>query len=616
VKVDEHVRAELQIAADQRAFGVLDLSDLRLALLGPDEIFYGASVPKIGIVLAYLAQDPQRALNLDPTVMRELQLVIKRSDNELAAKYSQIVGIDAIQELLQSKQYKFYDADSGGGIWCGKHYGLDVPREVDPIGGHSHAVTVRQCLRYYLMLEQGRLVNPRVCAVLKEIFAAPHLDFHTHNFIDGLRGRDVQVLRKSGSWEDWHLDTARVQNGERAYLLAGATEHPKGEEYLSRMAAEVDTLLCGKPRPPAPKHQLITYDSSSDFAGGGMSYAKPAEDGLGLVMECPPGQYESPVIETDDWFNEAVVSWNVDTPGPAGFIVELRVGRAWDDSWSPWLHVGAWGPVAPRERVTEFEAGRIDKDYFRSNERYDRIQYRIHGDSLVVDSASFEFRVNRITACVSDLSGLPLATRRAGEKGFSPERKGSLVRDSPLAPPPELVHRRLPVPFRSQKSEKPEIAGRICSPTSSSMVMEYRGVNQPTAAVAEAAYDPVHDIYGNWPANVQAAYSFGVPGYLARFTDWGEVERMIAADQPLIASIRVKEPGDLAHAPYKTTKGHLIVLCGFDADGNVEVNDPAASTPETGMLKYARADLEKVWMKAAGGLAYVLLAPSKAARVQ
>lgn len=139
------------------------------------------------------------------------------------------------------------------------------------------------------------------------------------------------------------------------------------------------------------------------------------------------------------------------------------------------------------------------------------------------------------------------------------------------------------------------------------MVMAYRGVDRPTADVVAACYDSVHEIWGNWPQCVQGAYSLGVPGYLARFSDWSAVERLIADGQPLVISIRVDEEGGLAGAPYRTSDGHLLVLTGFDADGNVAVNDPAARNAEKGRATYRRCDLEQAWMRATGGVAYVLL---------
>ncbi|MBU0616630.1 MAG: peptidase C39 family protein, partial [Planctomycetes bacterium] len=55
------------------------------------------------------------------------------------------------------------------------------------------------------------------------------------------------------------------------------------------------------------------------------------------------------------------------------------------------------------------------------------------------------------------------------------------------------------------------------------------------------------------------------------------------------------------------TGGHLLVLVGFEDDDHIAVNDPAYRDPEKGQRTYLREDLENVWMRARGGLAYVLL---------
>jgi hypothetical protein len=138
--------------------------------------------------------------------------------------------------------------------------------------------------------------------------------------------------------------------------------------------------------------------------------------------------------------------------------------------------------------------------------------------------------------------------------------------------------------------------------------MAYRGVDRPTVEVADAAFDQRYRIYGNWPANVQAAYRYGLPGYLARFSDWDDVKRMIAAGQPLIISM-VAGPGELRNAPYNEIGGHLIVITGFTEDGKVTVNDPATTDPDRGRYHCWPDDLETVWMRAKGGTAYVLLPP-------
>lgn len=600
--LDQRIGADLGMAADQRAFGVLDLGHReagggsaaapRLAMLRPDALFYGASVPKIAIVWANLMADRKPGgTPPEPAQDYELGRVIKQSDNDLAAKYSRRVGLDFIQGLLDA--HGFYDRAGRGGLWCGKHYGIDQPRHGDPIADHSHAATVRACLRYYWLLEQGRLGDAEVSAHLMRIFETPAIDLHNENFVRGLSGRELTLIRKSGLWEDWHLDTARVQHGDRVYVLAGMTQHPKGQDYLARMAAAVDDLLCrADARPPAYWHDLHAFGQPVVLAcprlpSGGASQPAAAA----AVHTFAP-------ILAPSFFNEAVLSWNATVPAGCGMCVELRVGRTWDDSWSPWLYVGDWGDVSwVGPRTTTFEHGRIDVDYFRADVRFDRAQVRIRAAGA--GEAPAEVHVARVTVCLSDTSGVPLAVRR------QPGRSSLL--DPTLVPTnPQLWQRRLAVPFRSQKVEAAELAGRICSPTSVAMVLAYRGVERSTGDVAAACFDAVHNLYGNWPRNVQAAYTFGVPGYVTRFSYWPEVERCIAAGQPLIASIRVDRDGDLSGAPYRTTDGHLLVICGFDGRGDVLVNDPAARAPDAGVTTYRRADLERCWLRGSGGLAYVL----------
>lgn len=292
--------------------------------------------------------------------------------------------------------------------------------------------------------------------------------------------------------------------------------------------------------------------------------------------------FVSPVHLAAHPFNEVLPSWNLDLRDGQGAVVELRVGD--ERGWSPWLHVGDWGTeISGTDRRTEFERGRIDVDLFRSEQRFERVQARVALAGLLMGPAR-----HRIALCLSDRTG----EARPETDVVGPE------------PPRELWQRRLPVPFLSQRSVGEEIGGRICSPTSVAMVVDYWTEARPLLEVAECAFDPRHDIYGNWPRNVQTAFSFGLEGWIARFNDWSDVRWEIAAGRPLVCSITVK-PGELRGAPYESTAGHLLVLTGFDERGDVLVNDPAAEDAEGGVTTYALDEFEKVWM-GKGGTAYVL----------
>ncbi len=240
-RLDAELRARYGMTGEQTAAGVLDLRHLRLAMVNPDRIEYAASVPKIGILLAYFAKHPDAATHLDPVVRHELGLMAKQSSNEMAAKYSREIGLREIQEVLNS--YGFYDASRGGGIWVGKHYGPNSERIGDPVADHSHAATVRQLLRYYLLLEQGKLVSKEASKTMREIFASPDLPHDEHKFVKALAGRNVQIIRKWGSWQNWLHDTAVITGKNRHYVIVGLTNHAKGDEYLVDLASAVDDWM-------------------------------------------------------------------------------------------------------------------------------------------------------------------------------------------------------------------------------------------------------------------------------------------------------------------------------------------------------------------------------------
>ncbi len=613
--IDSELRRQTGIPEDKRAFGVIDLKEPRVAMINGNRMFYGASVPKIAIVLEYLRQHPELVEKPDPVVMHELQQVIKRSNNELAAKYGKLAGLNNIQAMLQSTDYSFYDENQGGGLWCGKFYGLDAPRIGDPLDDLSHAANVRQCLRYYLMMEQNRLGNPAICNRLREIFAASWLDFHDDNFVAGLKGMNLTMFRKNGLLEDWHLDTARVALSDRPVLLAGIVHHPNGPKYLSCMARALITHLQGPaarnsatiPNKPVSHWQTNHHVSQVAPIAPGANWIRIEPTAANNVLRKSRryvAHLDSRGAATIDWppasctakFNELLLSWNITHGADVSYAVDVAVGKRFDDSWSPWLNIDQSGDARLDEEPTKhFAEGRIDVDYFASEIRFDRFRARIR--LLGKPSAESAIEVARLVATTSDTTGLP--------DSWQPER----LQCSP--PQRSQYTRRLDVPSRGQFSEPSEIAGRICSPTSLAMVMAYHGRNESTLDVAKACYDPIADIYGNWPQNIAAAFQLGVGGYLTRFNEWTSVQHHVAEGRPVIASIRIKQSGLIKAAPYKTTNGHLIVICGFDKHGNVHVNDPAVSDPKSGMRVYARDELERAWFGGSGGVAYILL-PNKA----
>jgi hypothetical protein len=98
--------------------------------------------------------------------------------------------------------------------------------------------------------------------------------------------------------------------------------------------------------------------------------------------------------------------------------------------------------------------------------------------------------------------------------------------------------------------------------------------------------------------------------YVSRFTSLAQAEQWIAAGVPVIMSVSWAK-GQLTNAPVTSTAGHLIVLVGFDSQGNPIVNDPASPSNESVRRTYLRPELEKLWLRASGGTVYLIYPTGK-----
>ena len=266
-RLDHALRLKLNIEGEQTAVGLLDMKTGRLAMLRADTQYYAASVPKIVILLTYFQTHPEAATSLDGTTREELGRMIKVSSNEMAAKYSKMLGLNAVADTVTSPAYKLYDPLHGGGLWMGKHYGPSDERNRDPLAGESHAATVRQLLRYYLMLEQGRLVSPEASKTMRQIFESPQINHIQSKFVVGLKDRDLQIIRKSGTWSEWFADTAVIKGEGRYYILVSLTHTEHGEAYLTGLARSIDDWAIQGFQGDAPVNHATEKDEQEDDNG-------------------------------------------------------------------------------------------------------------------------------------------------------------------------------------------------------------------------------------------------------------------------------------------------------------------------------------------------------------
>ena len=177
---------------------------------------------------------------------------------------------------------------------------------------------------------------------------------------------------------------------------------------------------------------------------------------------------------------------------------------------------------------------------------------------------------------------------------------------APPAPVPvggRLAH---DVPMRSQMQLRSDIANRVCSPTSVSMLLDYYGKSVDVYDFIDEAQHGPSGLYGVWPANVHAAARRGLMGYLLHIPRWEVAKDLLDAGFPLIASVRYAE-GELGDGAVRKTNGHLLVVRGYDGDRAL-VNDPAAACDEEVARSYDLSELCTVWL-GRSAVSYVLFTP-------
>jgi beta-lactamase class A len=225
------------------ALALVDMTDEtpHLAMLNGDEMMYAASLPKIAILLGAFVQAERGRLVLDEPTVGQINRMIRYSSNEDASAVLAKVGEAALVDILTSPAYHFYDARAGGGLWVGKSYGRAAAYRRDPVAHLSHGATAYQVARFYYLLDRGLLLSPELTRQMRGVLADPGI---RHKFVKGLESRpEVKLFRKSGTWRQFHSDSALVEGPNRRYVLVGLADQEEGGGWLVRLALPVDDLI-------------------------------------------------------------------------------------------------------------------------------------------------------------------------------------------------------------------------------------------------------------------------------------------------------------------------------------------------------------------------------------
>jgi hypothetical protein len=255
-----------------------------------------------------------------------------------------------------------------------------------------------------------------------------------------------------------------------------------------------------------------------------------------------------------------VLSWN--THAPSGNIA-FRLMRAGQPD-GDWIDHTYWTPGGAASHSAVHAGTHVDVDVIGASTPFDGIEVRAPG---------------------VDFDLVAFSAPRFGRPSL-PYARAAFVVD---------------VPARSQYAEHAQERG-WCSPASLAMIHAYHGIDVPVAQSAREVFDRAYNGTGNWSLNVAYSGRLGLRGIVAHFANLDHAQRMIERNVPLAISYSWGE-GELPGAPLERSDGHLAVLCGFTANGDCAVNDPAALNVRA---VYPRASLERLWQRN-HGVAYVVV---------
>ncbi|MEH0971890.1 peptidase C39 family protein [Micromonospora sp. CPCC 205546] len=323
----------------------------------------------------------------------------------------------------------------------------------------------------------------------------------------------------------------------------------------------------------------------------------------GVTRSWEYGTWTSPVTRIGFDATELIASWNASTPAGTWIQVEMQ-GTYNTGVQTKWYVMGRWA------------SGDADIKRTSVNRQGDPWS-TIWTDTFSIDDASVgvllrEYQLRLTLYKAPGQRAAPVVHTVGAMSSNVPDRFTVEPSAGGIAWGKELA-----VPRYSQNihtGHYPEYDGggqAWCSPTSTTMVIEYWGrkaseedtswvdPTYPDPTVNHAArmvYDYQYDGAGNWPFNTAYAASFpGLEARVTRLHSLDEVERFIAAGIPVVTSQSFLA-SELDGAGYGTS-GHLFVVVGFTAEGDVIVNDPASSSNEAVRNVYPREQFEQIWLR-------------------
>lgn len=298
-------------------------------------------------------------------------------------------------------------------------------------------------------------------------------------------------------------------------------------------------------------HQII--ERVQNFDQDKFYNVKLDNDKLVLVDGTLEGFYESNEITTIN-FKTLVASWAAisSTNQTAELMVKVKVG----DVWSDYVSYGTWG------------FGLENKCYDQNN----GIIKLSDDEVIVINGRGVALKYKIILRRTSDKVESP----KLSLVSFALECDNYKFKVAVS----NLVKEKIYDVPRLCQNDVPTIGNSICSPTTSTMLLKYKGEDFSSYDEYEHRYiaykfkEYNSNIFGNWVYNTVGMSSFGYDTYVARMYSIDELVYHLATVGP--CGLSVKGQMTSSEKSYYTN-GHLIVAIGYKYINNILYiicNDP------------------------------------------
>lgn len=322
------------------------------------------------------------------------------------------------------------------------------------------------------------------------------------------------------------------------------------------------------------EHMVI--ERANDFDANNFDNVELVDGKLVLKAGAKLGTYHSNIISTKE-FNVVVGSWAAISSTTS--TVELQVSVRVDGVWSDYISYKEWG-LGLNNRCNN-QTNSIsklveDEIFIQNNKKADAIKYVVTLRSTGED------------------------TPKVSLVSFALEIPGYTYPVNISSYPTSLIHE---VPLLYQ-GEVPTIGNSICSATSSTMLLKYKGESfkefdseYEHRYIASIVFDHGNQIYGNWVYNTVAMSAYGYDSYVARFYSINELVHHLATVGPCALSVKGQMTSDIKNY---YTAGHLIVAIGYEIHPNGEItivcNDPNV---KGSMCRYSLTVMNNTWRNVA-----------------